>query len=97
MNSRLTWVLVLSIAACGDDAAGVTTDAEFQAACENGVLRCDGDPMWGLVYGGQDCSPAAIAAAYQGCDDACREGAAPIIDCQTIATTCDDFAACAQP
>ncbi len=98
--TRFTMVLcALSLltlfGACDDGESGMAvTNAEFQQACQNGVLLCEGDPTYGVMFGSQDCSTAAIDEAYAICDAGCRANAAPIIDCQIAASSCEAFAGC---
>ena len=97
MRLIVALVLGLSLLACGDGGGssgdGAVSDAEFQAACENGVVVCKDDPRGG-AFAAMDCSADAIAEAYMGCDDGCRASAAPIIECQTAAADCAAFIAC---
>ncbi|MCA9665569.1 MAG: hypothetical protein KC503_08270 [Myxococcales bacterium] len=96
------WMLVVLcvfaapwLLACGDDSGALpVSDAEFKAACENGVTLCQGDAQHGQTFGAQDCSDSAIAQAYAGCNAGCRANSKSIIDCQRAASDCDGFASC---
>lgn len=93
--SALTLSAVLVACDDGGDDGGVS-NAAFQAACENGVVVCESDPLYSQTYGAMDCSPQAIADAYAHCDAGCRAQSKPIIDCQTAALDCDEFVDCVQ-
>ena len=101
MNRCHVLLVTVTLIACGDDGGGggggdgdEVTDAEFQLACENGVALCQDDPSYGDTFGAQDCSVAAIEAAYASCDSSCRANSRPIVDCQAAATDCASFAGC---